>query len=186
TPAAGSAAAALDFMLLVMDWLRSQAEVLGQEHRGQQEPTDLGELVARAVRDYRYYAERKQVRLVANLPPERTEGVVNAAEVLGAVVELLVNAVKYSSAGGTVTATVRQITAEEVRITVDDEGRGVPPTEQEYIFGRGGRGTNVSDIKGSGLGLYFVKTAVERQHGHLELISPWPPTADGGSRFIIR
>lgn len=186
--AGGNAAAALDFMLLIVDWLRSQAEVLGQENRGHHEPTDLGDLVARAVHAYRYYATRKEVQLITRLPQEPVKGLVNPAEVLGAIVELLSNAVKYSFPGGTVTVTVRQITSSEVRITVDDEGRGIPTEEQAAIFGRGGRGTNVGDVKGSGLGLYFVKAAVERQHGHVELESPYP-MPDGprqGSRFIIR
>ncbi|HEU5441722.1 MAG TPA: GAF domain-containing protein [Ktedonobacterales bacterium] len=184
----GSAAAALDFLLLVVDWLRSQAEVLGQDVRGRHDPTDLSELVARAARAYRYYANRKEVQLSIHLPQEPVYGLVNSGEVLGAVVELLSNAVKYSSAGGAVTVTVRQITSNEVRLTVDDQGRGVPAEEQAAIFSRGRRGANAGDIKGSGLGLYFVKTAVERQQGHVELESPYP-TPDGpcqGSRFIIR
>ena len=47
------------------------------------------------------------------------------------------------------------------RITVVDNGQGIPPGERELVFTRNFRGANNSEIDGTGLGLHFCKKVVE-------------------------
>ncbi|MFB6198002.1 MAG: PAS domain S-box protein, partial [Halobacteriaceae archaeon] len=52
--------------------------------------------------------------------------------------------------------------AEAVQVRVADNGPGVPDTRKESIFGEGERGM---DSRGSGLGLYLVKTLIDKYGG---------------------
>jgi signal transduction histidine kinase len=85
---------------------------------------------------------------------------------------LISNANRYTR-NGEVTITVRVInkTAEFeegfIAVTVNDTGMGIKPERLENIFKRG-----VSD-KGSGLGLYICKTAIEAQGGNIFINSDY-------------
>jgi signal transduction histidine kinase len=54
-----------------------------------------------------------------------------------------------------------------VQISIKDTGIGVPPEDQEHLFERFFRASNVQqlDTSGVGLGLYIVKMLVELQGG---------------------
>ena len=62
-----------------------------------------------------------------------------------------------------------------------DHGIGIPAGDIERLFERYHRGSNVSGIVGTGVGLYLVKMAVERHGGRVEVTS----TEGAGSRFSI-
>ena len=67
-----------------------------------------------------------------------------------------------------------------VRISVLDRGPGIPPAEAARVFDRFSRGATVT-APGMGLGLYLVKTLVERQGGYVT-VSERP---GGGAAFHI-
>ncbi len=71
--------------------------------------------------------------------------------------------------------------AGEVVIAVTDHGIGIPAGDIERLFERYHRGSNVSGIVGTGVGLYLVKMAVERHGGRVEVTS----TEGAGSRFSV-
>ncbi len=94
---------------------------------------------------------------------------------------LLANAVKYSPGGGSIEVEARS-TAEEVIVTIADRGIGIPPGDFDRLFERYHRGSNVSGIVGTGVGLYLVKMAVDLHHGRIEVASK----EGEGSRFTVR
>ena len=55
-----------------------------------------------------------------------------------------------------------------VEITVKDSGPGVPEAELPLITGKYYRGRNSAEKTGYGLGLYLVKTYMEKQGGGME------------------
>jgi signal transduction histidine kinase len=67
-----------------------------------------------------------------------------------------------------------------VRISVLDRGPGVPVAEVARVFERFSRGSQVT-APGMGLGLYLVKTLVERQGGHITVTK----RPDGGAAFHV-
>lgn len=78
---------------------------------------------------------------------------------------LLDNAVKYSLAQVRVAIDVRVTDSDTVRIRVVDEGVGIPQAQLKRIFRRFHRFQwRGSKVKGTGLGLYIVRSIV-RQHG---------------------
>jgi signal transduction histidine kinase len=94
---------------------------------------------------------------------------------------LISNAVKYSPAGGAIAVTMES-SPDQVVVTVSDHGIGIPENDLAHLFERYHRGSNVSGIVGTGVGLYLVKTAVDLHHGKVEV-----QTTEGeGSRFAVR
>jgi signal transduction histidine kinase len=98
------------------------------------------------------------------------------------LLNLLDNAVKYGPQGQTVTVRAERA-GDVVRLTVADEGPGVPPAERERVwepFYRG-RGNGVRAVGGSGIGLAVVRDAVERHGGTAWLDDSAAP----GTRVVI-
>ena len=97
-----------------------------------------------------------------------------------ALANLLDNAVKYTSAGGSVGVRV-VLQPVFVQIAVHDSGKGIARERQGTIFTRFYREPEVHDTEGAGLGLYLVRMIVERQGGFIDVVS-----APGvGSTFTI-
>ena len=69
----------------------------------------------------------------------------------------------------------------EARISVRDQGIGVPPEERERIFGRFERAVPSRNYGGMGLGLYIVRRLVEAHGGRITVDS----TPEEGSTFIV-
>lgn len=93
---------------------------------------------------------------------------------------LLSNAVKYSPGGGGIAVTA-QINAEQLVVSVEDHGMGIPEADLGKLFSRYYRGSNVSSIVGTGVGLYLVKMVVELHNGKIAVES----REGEGSRFTI-
>ncbi len=107
---------------------------------------------------------------------------------------LLSNAVAFSpNAGKVVVATtliapqekVGDIVTEEesILVTVSDSGIGIPESEKPKIFSKMFRASNVKDTEGSdsGLGLYVVKTIIDRVGGKIWFSS----TENVGTTFYV-
>ncbi len=94
---------------------------------------------------------------------------------------LLANAIKYSPAGGAIEVEA-EAAPDGVVVAVSDRGIGIPASDLEHLFERYHRGSNVSGIVGTGVGLYLVKMAISLHCGTVEVESE----EGKGSRFIIR
>jgi signal transduction histidine kinase len=83
-----------------------------------------------------------------------------------ALLNILGNAVKYSPGGVVALVTLEVKNDAWVRISIADQGIGIPPAHLKRIFRRFYRVPvrNVLRTKGTGLGLYLVRT-IARQHG---------------------
>ena len=83
---------------------------------------------------------------------------------------LLSNAIGFSSAGQTITVNATR-TGGDIRITVADQGRGIPAEVVEKVFERFESHSLGSSHRGVGLGLSIVRSIVELHGGHVELDS---------------
>lgn len=90
----------------------------------------------------------------------------DSSELRTAISNILDNAIKYS--GGNVDVSVRIDKPEEGRVAlrVTDRGIGIPPHELKRVFKRFYRvpARAVSQVKGTGLGLFIVRS-IARAHG---------------------
>jgi signal transduction histidine kinase len=88
---------------------------------------------------------------------------------------LVTNAIKYSPKGGSITIDVRPDDG-GVRLSVTDEGIGIPAKELDAIFGLFYRSPDraARDAAGMGLGLYISKEIVVRHGGRIWAESAGP------------
>lgn len=82
------------------------------------------------------------------------------------VTNLLTNAMKFVPAGGCVTVTT-DVVADRVRLTVRDDGPGIPDGELPRVFDRYFRGSGAR-ANGSGVGLAVVAALVQAHGGAVE------------------
>lgn len=93
---------------------------------------------------------------------------------------LLINAVKYSPVNGRVILELRT-DAENAIAIIQDQGIGIPPEDQPYIFEPFYRGKNAVNRPGTGLGLDIVKKAIERHGGSISFVS----NLNSGTTFTL-
>ncbi len=94
---------------------------------------------------------------------------------------LLENAIKYTPEGGTVTLETASEDS-QVIMRVSDDGPGIPPGDQPYLFDKFFRASNIpEDIPGTGLGLSIVKSIVDHHNGRIWVDSE----LGGGTTFTV-
>ncbi len=144
-------------------------------------PADLGELVGETVASFRPLAAARQCDVVLAAQP----GVVAAIDVDAVrqmLLNLLDNAIKYGPAGQEVRVSVTTVNGCG-RVTVEDEGPGIPSSHRSNIWQRFWRAEryHASAIAGTGIGLAIVQELAALQDAEV-----WVENRDtGGARFII-
>lgn len=116
-------------------------------------------------------------------PPVRLVG--DPEEVQAAVSNLIDNAVKFSGNDVHVTVETTRIDGRYVALRVTDHGPGIPKTELKRIFKRFYRvpGTLALRVKGTGLGLYIVRSVAKRHGGRAWAESEGPGR---GATFVLQ
>jgi two-component system sensor histidine kinase KdpD len=126
----------------------------------------------------RLAAARLEVRLAPDLPPVW----VDATLIVQVLTNLLDNVAKYTPAG---TRVVISAAAEpdhnSVRVTIDDEGPGLPPGDPARLFEKFQRGTDEGAVVGVGLGLAICQAIVRAHGGEIEA----QRREAGGARFTF-
>jgi len=147
------------------------------------QPLDVGHLVQTAVERLRSAAQEKGVSLTSELP-QGLPAVAGDAQRLSQVLSnLLSNALRHTPQGGQVAVLARQIDGKEVRVTVQDNGEGMPVDELPHVFERFYRTDHARsrDTGGSGLGLAIARSLVEAHGGQI-----WVESVEGeGSSFTF-
>lgn len=115
---------------------------------------------------------------------ERPHVKADADELRAAITNLLDNAVKYSVKEVKVSVEVSALGEKKVAIRIKDSGIGIPSAQLKRIFRRFYRvpGRVMARIKGTGLGLFIVRSVVENHGGKVFAESEGPGR---GSRFTI-
>ncbi len=136
--------------------------------RGKQE-VPLTDIVTECVdmARLRHHLNDDCVRIERKLPTGDTALVRgDAQELKSAVSNLLENAIKYSTGNLKVSIELERLTPRRIAVHVKDHGIGIPPPELKRIFSRFYRipGVTSQKIKGTGLGLFIVRS-VARKHG---------------------
>lgn len=161
--------------LVDLDKIESGNLDLRRERRG------LKEICTRAASAVFVLAEEKEIEIVR--PGEDAKANVDAERMLEVVINLLANAIKFSPAGSKVTLNLAGEGAWTV-LSVEDQGPGIPPSQQSEIFTRYRQLDEDAETmrKGSGLGLWICKAITEAHGGTIGVDS------DGlkGSRFWVR
>lgn len=136
-------------------------------------------------------AALERARALHSLPPDSVayepgppvEFVGDEEEVRAAVSNLIDNAVKYSGKDVHIAVRVER-DDHRVSVRVQDRGPGIPKSELKQIFKRFYRvpGPLASSVKGTGLGLFIVRSVARRHGGRVWAESEGPGR---GSTFIL-
>ena len=137
------------------------------EHRG---PVDLGWLVQECVDTARtrHHLAEGAIAIVGNDP--KSPLVVNGdvEDLRTAIANLLDNAVKYSEGPPQIAVQIAGATPDTAWVRVKDHGVGIPKAQLGRIFNRFYRFQPLgSKVKGTGLGLYIVRSIAKRHGGRV-------------------
>jgi signal transduction histidine kinase len=96
-------------------------------------------------------------------------------------INLIDNAIKFSNENGRVSISCRE-EADDIRVAISDEGKGMDEVEQRHIFEKFYKGDRSHVAHGNGLGLSIVKRIIELCEGEIGVESG----IGEGSTFAVR
>lgn len=137
--------------------------------RLQPETVQPARLIAELIQQHQL-TTAKAVRFAVDVAPDAIR--CDQLHLRNVISNLIDNAIKYSR--DQVTITLRsQLENGGWRLTVADDGLGIPKSYQPVVFDRFFRVPtgNLHAVKGFGLGLYYVRQVIERHGGRLQLQS---------------
>lgn len=122
----------------------------------------------------------KGINFTYHLPKKTIQGYFDTDKIEKIISNLLSNALKFTQNGGNIEFNA-DIDHDVLTMVIKDNGLGIAPEYQEHVFDKFYRIPTTKDVKGSGLGLSFVKELVSLLHGEIKLESE----QNKGSKFMI-
>jgi len=135
---------------------------------------DLSQFIRNVATEAAIVAESYNIKLNFVAPPKPYKVKIDPERLGIALTNLLNNAIRYNSSGGSVTINLEEMRGGKfVKVNVRDTGVGIPENELKRIFTKFHRGQNVVDLEpnGSGLGLYITKNIVQGHGGEISVES---------------
>ena len=86
------------------------------------------------------------------------------------LINLISNAIKFSAESSTIRIS-SEIKNDIIKISVTDQGIGMSDDDKKHLFERFFRGTNATNIQGTGLGLHIVGKYIELMNGKIRVKS---------------
>jgi len=136
----------------------------------------LPEIINEIIESHTQLASTKNIELISSLPDHDIKFKFDASSIKIVISNLVDNALKYTPGHGTVTASLEYVPDNNpkfAKVSVQDTGVGIPPAEQQKLFSKFYRGTNIAhmDTKGTGLGLYISKNIINLHKGTFDVKS---------------
>jgi len=132
------------------------------------EPASLADLISDTLENFSGQASQQQIQLTGRASPE-IDPVSMDVQRIGRVLNNLVdNAFRYTHEGGSISIQAEAASG-RVRVTVQDSGDGISPTDLPHVFDRYYRGEKSRNqaTGGTGLGLAIAKGIVEAHGGQI-------------------
>lgn len=145
-------------------------------------PIDLHELIGNIARNFEPRVADLHGAILLYFNAENAAITGDEVHLQNIFFNLLDNAIKYCDKIPEITVTTENY-EKGIRITVKDNGKGIPKEAQKMIFQKFYRvpSGNLHDVKGFGLGLFYVKNMVKLHQGTIELSS----TPKVGTTFTL-
>lgn len=166
----------VDMLSNLLHWSKSQME----GSNVQLQEVNLLTVLTGTLEMERMHAMKKDISFHYHIPPQLN--VFADVDMLQLVVRNLIsNAVKFTPQGGQINVDARLI-LDQCKITVSDNGKGIPQEKQENIFSiRSEPSFGTGNEKGVGLGLVLCREFIEQQGGKIGFESNF----GFGSSFFI-
>lgn len=148
-------------------------------------------LIRQAIEDVRPFLANRGQEVDLRLAPDLGEAEIDREKFRDILANLLVNAIKFSPDGGTISVTARREGEDWLEFSVADSGPGVPDELRPHLFEPFFTGFDTlhhssgeweKGKRGMGLGLCLVKTFVDLHGGEVSCSN----RAEGGTLFRLR
>ena len=156
--------------------------------RERMEELNLGELIEMLAGVTEAQGAENNVSVVTNLPHGSFTAHGLEGRLAQVVTNLLGNALSFAPKGSTITVTGEKLKGGRIRVTVEDEGPGIPPDNLQSIFERfySERPDTEDFGNHSGLGLSISRQIIEAHGGQIwaeNIVDPTNPEFPKGARF---
>ena len=135
------------------------------------EQVNLNDLILTVVNNCRTNAG-KEINILTELDPKTGDTVADAVHLSNIIYNLMDNAIKYGGEDPEIILKTRRKKG-NILLIIRDNGPGIPKSYEKKVFRKFFRipTGNVHDIKGFGLGLYYVRNTCKAHHWKIELHS---------------
>ncbi|MEX0280007.1 MAG: sensor histidine kinase [Arenibacterium sp.] len=138
-------------------------------------PVDMPEFVRDAVEANKSFADTMDIKLVADIdaaPDVLARG--DERRLMQVMNNMISNAIKFSHKGGTVRVTFT-LENERIRVSVIDQGIGIPEESRELVFGKFTQvdSSDQREVGGTGLGMNISLKIVEAHNGVIDYVSEY-------------
>jgi signal transduction histidine kinase len=144
------------------------------------EPIEIGPIIREAVAEHSSSLDARSQRVLIQVEPRIGAIEADASKLMDILTNLIANAIKFTPDQGTIRVQAETVPGNPdwVRVSIKDEGIGVLPRDQQYLFEPFFTGFDTLNHssgdyqfrkRGMGLGLCMVKTFVEYHGGRVEL-----------------
>jgi len=147
------------------------------------ETVDVAKVLNGVIREMEPQLNHKHLEIIQSAGKSRSIITSDPNWIRAILQNLISNAIKYSHPNQHITVSFGHDRAQLI-ITVQDQGIGIPFSEQDQIFTKMFRGEKAKDIasEGTGIGLYITKSMVDLMGGAVWFESE----EDKGSTFYVR
>jgi signal transduction histidine kinase len=184
----------IDLVLNLLDLSRIEGGVFRITH----ERVDAGEVVSSVVKSEARAAEKRGHELLIEPIGELPRVCADPKALRRVLSNIIENAIKYTPDGGRIQLAARA-EGDEVLISVEDNGRGIPAEDMPILFDKFYRGRPAphseatrgvttdaelledAEVSGVGLGLYLGRNVMEQMGGRISVVSE----VGRGSRFTL-
>lgn len=174
----------IDLVLNLLDLSRIEGGVLRLTH----ERVDVGEVMSSVVKSVARFAEKRSHELRIEPGVEVAQVCADPKALRRVLSNVIENAIKYTQDGGRIIVSAHE-EQDNVGITVNDNGRGIPPEDMPILFDKFHRGRPApdsaavrnattdaefledADMSGVGLGLYLGRNVMEQMGGRISVES---------------
>ncbi|TVQ36615.1 MAG: HAMP domain-containing protein [Wenzhouxiangella sp.] len=165
----------------LIDNLLESVRIDAREDKLELQFLKIDELVDEALAVLHPLLLQKNQTFVTHIEPDLPEFKGDPRRLIQVLVNLVSNAIKYAPENSRIQLQIDRL-GRAVRLLLSDEGPGLDPGQTRHIFDRFYRAPGLSAGQaGMGLGLWIVRSIIERHGGRIEADSP----AEGGTRFRI-
>ena len=143
---------------------------------------DIHKIIEIAVDNFEMQVKQRGGQIIIQLDASKSTFFADTVHITNIIHNLMDNATKYSPDKPEIKISTRN-ERNGILVSVEDKGIGISRENQKHIFKKFYRvhTGNIHDVKGFGLGLYYVNTIVEAHGGSIKLFSELKK----GTRFEI-
>ncbi|UXP31605.1 tetratricopeptide repeat-containing sensor histidine kinase [Reichenbachiella agarivorans] len=162
----------------LLQWALSQTDTLKPNHQS----LNLNKILIKNIQLLQENAEQKDIKITTHLSDD-SEAFVDAPTIDLVFRNLISNAIKFTSPGGTITISTTTLD-DKVKVAIEDTGIGMTEADTKKLFSIVEDTSTIgqSKEKGTGLGLILCKEFVNKNNGEISVKSE----LGKGSRFDIK